>query len=128
MSWNNINNSELQAMRKLLMLDVAEAAELIGKVSARSWQYWESGKTPVPADVDEEIYSLIQIRNDRINDLSKWQLDNDGETLEMDYYHAFDLFEAENPGKSKLDWRLHQSVVSFIFSEGGEVKLRQSGI
>lgn len=51
MSWSQLNNFELQAIRKLLCLDVSEAAELVAKVSNRTWQYWESGCSPVPHDV-----------------------------------------------------------------------------
>ena len=123
MSWHKLTNSELQACRKLLMLDVAEAAELIGKVSNRTWQYWESGRSQVPVDVDEEMYTAIQRRNDLITKYTQWQMDNDGETLQMRYYHTFEQYEADHKKASKLDWRIHQSAVAFVFSEGGEVEL-----
>lgn len=127
MSWHKLNNSELQAMRKLLMLDVSEAAELIGKVSQRTWQYWESGRSPVPDDVDAEIYGLIQMRNDIIHDLTETQvkseLSDKPDELKMHYYHTFEQFESEHAGKNKVDWRVHQAAVSFVFSEGGDVEL-----
>jgi hypothetical protein len=126
MTWHKLNNSELQACRKLLMLDVSEAAELIGKVSNRTWQYWESGRSQVPADVDEVIYASIQRRNDLVTEYTQWQLDNNSALLTMSYYHTFDLYVADHPGTSKLDWRIHQSAVSFVFSEGGEVELINS--
>lgn len=34
-----MTGKELQALRKFLLLDVKEAADIIGKVSPRSWQY-----------------------------------------------------------------------------------------
>lgn len=123
MSWHKLNNSELQACRKLLMLDASEAAELLGNVSVRSWQYWESGRSPVPEDVDEAVYAAIQRRNDLIGEYTQWQFDNDGELLKMRYYHAFEQYAADHDGATKLDWRIHQSAVSFVFSEGGEVEL-----
>lgn len=110
-------------MRKLLMLDVAEAADLIGNATPRAWQRWESGDRSIPDDVKETMFSLIQDRNEMISDLTQWQYDNEGALLKMKYYHAFEQFEAENKGTTKIDWRLHQAVVSFIFSEGGEVEL-----
>jgi len=123
MSWQKLNNSELQACRKLLMLDVTEAATWIGKASARTWQRWESGEHKVPADVDVEVYSAIQRRNNLIAEYTQWQIDNDGELLKIQYYHAFKQYQSDNKGASKLDWRIHQSAVAFVFSEGGEVEL-----
>ncbi len=123
MSWHKINNSELQACRKLLMLDVSEAAELIGNVSNRTWQYWESGRSQVPADVDEAIYAAIQLRNDLISEYTQWQIENDGQLLKMNYYHAFEQYLADHKSSTKLQWRIHQSAVAFVYSEGGEVEL-----
>ncbi len=123
MSWHQLTKSELQACRKLLMLDVSEAAELIGNVSNRTWQYWESGRSPVPDDVDMAVYGLIQIRNDIIDKYTKWQFDNDEKLLQMPYYHTFEQYLKDNKGATKLDWRVHQSAVAFVFSEGGSVEL-----
>ena len=61
-----MNNLELQAARKLLMLDASEAAEEIGNVSTRSWQYWETGERAVPDDVVDEMLALISIRMEKI--------------------------------------------------------------
>jgi len=123
MSWNTLTNSELQAMRKLLMLDVTEAAELIGKCSTRSWQYWESGRSPVPGDVDMEIYGLIQLRNDKIDHWGKWQMENQGKELQLNYYHTFEQYQLDHPTENKVSWRVHQAAVSFLFSEGGDIEL-----
>jgi len=123
MCWHKLTHSELQACRKLLMLDVTEAAEWIGKVSNRSWQRWESGQHEIPGDVDEEIYACIQRQQNIVSEYTQWQLDNEGEMLKMPYYHTFDQYAACNKGATKLDWRIHQSAVAFVFSEGGEVEL-----
>lgn len=123
MTWQKLNNSELQACRKLLMLDVSEAAELIGDVSVRTWQYWESGRSSVPADIDQKIDNLIQDRNEEIGRLTEWQMENDGELLKMNYYPSFDQYLENHKKGTKLDWRLHQSVVAFVFSEGGNVEI-----
>lgn len=123
MCWAQLNNSELQAMRKLLMLDVSEAAEWIGNVTPRTWQRWESGDRSIPSDIDMEIYGLIQIRNKMIDELTGWQVENHGELLKMKYYHTFEQFEADHEGANRVTWRIHQAAVSFVFSEGGEVEL-----
>jgi hypothetical protein len=125
MSWLKLTNSELQATRKILMLDVSEAAEGIGKVSNRTWQYWESGRSKVPDDVDMEIYGLVKIRNDMIDEHKKKQMECEevGEIYKIPYYHTFEQYIADHPEHSKVNWRLHQAAVSFAFSEGGEVEL-----
>ena len=58
----------LQALRRLLFFTTAEAAELIGGVSERSWQYWESGKRTIPDDVIETVAHLCRWRNEQIAD------------------------------------------------------------
>ena len=123
MSWAELSASELQAMRKILMLDVKEAAELIANVSVRTWQYWESGRSKTPDDVEMEIYGLIEQRNRMIEDLVDKLEELDGEVLKMHYFHTYEEYEKKYPGKNKIDWRLHQSAVSFVFSQGGDVEL-----
>ena len=111
-----MNNHELQALRKILMLDVSEAAQYVGKVSARTWQYWESGRNKVPQDVVESIRNLIQEREEL---LKKMVLPckeyTETHKLIIKYYHYFDLFLSENENVTELNWRIHQSVASAIF-------------
>lgn len=123
MCWHKLNNMELQACRKQLMLDVSEAAEWIGKASARTWQRWESGQHEVPGDVDEEIYACIQRQQNIVAEYTEWQIENPGKLLQMPYFHTFEQYEAKHKKATKLDWRIHQSAVAFVFSEGGEVEL-----
>ena len=51
---------ELKVARKLLGLSTVEAAEHIGKVSKRSWEYWENGQRTIKPDVEELINSCLQ--------------------------------------------------------------------
>ena len=46
-----MTKKELKALRQLLCLECSEAAKHIGNVATRTWQYWESGRAPVPDDV-----------------------------------------------------------------------------
>src|SRR3546814_1610125 len=78
---------ELQATRKLLMLDVAEAADLIGQVSPRTWQYWESGRNTVPADVSDEMQALLSIRGEMIDAITE-QLPADGSDIELRFHSS----------------------------------------
>lgn len=119
MSWQEINRFELQAIRKLLMLDVTEAAQEIGNVSPRSWQYWESGERPIPSDVDMEMYGLVQQRNEVISEIIEAEQDDDPQK----WYPTFEQFLVDYPGSHKMWWRVHQSVVSFLFCEGGDIEL-----
>ena len=121
MSWQEINRFELQAIRKLLMLDVSEAAQEIGNVSLRSWQYWESGERPIPNDVNEEMYAMVSMRNEAISDIIEAKQDDDPQK----WYPTFEQFLSDYPNSRKLWWRLHQSVVSFLFCEGGDIELSE---
>ena len=123
MSWQEINRFELQAIRKLLMLDVAEAAEYIGNVSVRSWQYWESGERSIPADVEIEMYALVSQRNEIIGEI--FSAEDDEEDRSQKWYPTFESFTVDYPGHTKTWWRLHQSVLSYLFCEGGEIELQE---
>ena len=121
MSWAKLNNFEMQAVRRLLCLDVSEAAECIGKVSSRTWQYWESGRSPVPGDVDNEMYALVSMRNQIIASI----LDEmgDGDPGSIRWYHTFSAFSEDFPQANHVLWRLHQSICAYLFAEGGDVSL-----
>lgn len=121
MSWQEINRVELQAIRKLLMLDVTEAAQEIGNVSPRSWQYWESGERPIPSDVEEEMYALVSMRNEAIGEIIDAEQDDDPQK----WYPTFGQFLIDYPDSQRIWWRLHQSVISNLFCEGGDIELRE---
>ncbi len=126
MSWQGLNNFELQAVRRLLCLDVKEAAELVGKVSARTWQYWESGRSQVPDDVETEMYALTSQRNQVINAVCAELQDK--EVGAIRWYHTFEHFAVDFPNGNKVAWRLHQSVCAYLFCEGGEVALNADAL
>lgn len=119
MCWSGLNNFELQAIRKLLMLDVTEAAELIGNVSTRSWQYWESGERTIPDDVESEMFALSSIRNEIITGV----IVADEDERKQKWYPTFESFAADYPLRNRIMWRIHQSVLSYLFCEVGEIEL-----
>lgn len=123
MSWAKLNNHELQAIRKTLMLDVSEAAELIGKVSARTWQYWESGGRSIPDDIDMEMYGLIQLRDNLIDEFTIHLLDSEEEEIEIKYYHSFDEWLEDGRVDNRVEWKIWQSAASFMFVEEGRITL-----
>lgn len=128
---NRLNNHELQAVRKLLMLDVSEAAEYVGNVSPRSWQYWEAGKVPIPDDVEMEMYGLLQIQDKVVDRL----LSDGKDGSHVKYYHSYqewldnipvqnaitrsiydDILGSDENNDNKMSWKIWQSAVSYVFS------------
>jgi hypothetical protein len=61
-----MNNTELEAARRLLFYSTAEAAALIGNVSEQGWRRWEAGSKPVPEDVAETLTALVNWRQKAI--------------------------------------------------------------
>lgn len=110
-----MNNKELQAARKLLMLDVSEAAKHVGGVSPRSWQYWESGRNAVPEDVAEEVQSLLRMRAEMIADISE---QSKSARLTLRYFNSLADFVHAHPDGTVLGWRLHQAVAAHYYSLG----------
>ncbi len=71
-----MNAAELQALRRLLFFSVAEAARYVaadaqrpGGVEERTWNRWEAGKVPIPANVAQALYHLVAVRESRVQDL-----------------------------------------------------------
>ncbi|WP_280568219.1 DUF1870 family protein [Chromohalobacter sp. 296-RDG] len=115
--------SELQALRKFLMLDVREAAEIIGQVSPRSWQYWESGRNTVPDDVEDKMTAALVMRQEIIDRLEQDIKDHGddpqsehGNRLKVPYYHTLSEFQADHPDQGALPWRAHQSAVAELYA------------
>ncbi|UTD54939.1 Aca2/YdiL-like domain-containing protein [Halomonas sp. MS1] len=113
---DEMRGSELQALRKLLMLDIREAAEEIGQVSARSWQYWESGRYQVPSDVADKMWAAVDIYKRlkaHIEGLAAKQAGFD-----MSYYTRFEDYHRDHPSKSIINWRIEQAVAAEAYSKG----------
>ena len=110
-----MNNKELQAARKLLMLDVTEAAEHIGHASPRAWQYWESGRNAVPDDVGEQVRMLLHMRRELIREIEQ---EAPAGSLTLRYFGSLGEFRAEHDDGTVLGWRLHQSAVAHFVGTG----------
>lgn len=110
-----MNAKELQALRKMLMLDVSEAAEIIGGVSTRSWQYWEAGRSPVPDDVEDKMMRALTQRQHLMDEIEA-NLDKEGDTISVPFYAYHDEFAEANPGKGILPWRISQSVAAELYA------------
>ncbi|WP_299314224.1 DUF1870 family protein [uncultured Halomonas sp.] len=112
-----MNSRELQALRKFLMLDVSEAAEIIGGVSKRSWQYWEAGRSPVPDDVEDKMNGLMTQRQYLMDEIGA-KIDEAGGVISVPFYASYAEFAAENPDQGVIPWRLGQSVVAELYANG----------
>jgi DNA-binding XRE family transcriptional regulator len=114
-----MNNLELQAARKLLMMDVSEAAAEIGKVAPRTWQYWESGRSKVPTDVALEIEALLEVRLERMRAVDDQLAElNEGEVLRLPYHISFETYLAATPDATRTLWRIDQSIAAMYYTEG----------
>ena len=58
-----MNGATLKAARSLLQFSQDEAANLIGDVSTKSWNYWECGDRTIPKDVIHKIHFLMDWRS-----------------------------------------------------------------
>jgi hypothetical protein len=55
-----LNGIELRALRNYLNLTVGDCAEFISYTSKRTWQYWESGRSKVPSDIQIAITRMVK--------------------------------------------------------------------
>lgn len=109
------------------MLDIREAAELIGECSPRSWQRWESGKVPIPQHIATKMLNLVQARNNIIKGVwNRHCAETSGTNntwLQVRYYHSFDEHKQDFPHESKVRWRIYQSAIAALFSEKDDIEL-----
>lgn len=102
---------ELKVARKLLGLSTVEAAEHIGKVSKRSWEYWENGQRTIKPDVEELINSLLSRRREIIAEL--YNMEGNAKGISVIYYKTPEYCE------SILEWRFSQSLASTLSLDFG---------
>lgn len=115
-----MNNLELQACRKMLFLDVMEAATYIGDVGPRTWRYYESGRSSVPERVLLKIDALLHRRADVLEQLRAEAVDHrkkgDGR-LVIPYHPTYEQFERETGVPDRLEWHIDMSVKSALYLE-----------
>lgn len=115
--------SELQALRKFLMLDIPEAARIIGGVSERTWRYWEAGRSPVPVDVEDKLTGILSERQRIVEQYESEAMaccenpgDEEAERLQLPYYPTLEAYQAEHKDSGSLQWRCHQSAVAELYA------------
>lgn len=112
-----MTNYELQALRKLLFLDVAEAAKEVGEVTTRTWQRWEDGSRKVPQDIADQMNDWCQLYSDMLDDK---RINN----KDITYYKTLDDYEVATGKRNVVVWRLTQAIYSILLLE----RLRTNGL
>ncbi len=103
--------AECQALRQLLLLTQKEAGTWIGKVSERSWQYWESDQRPVPKDVSTLLRAIVRERCQLVDAVIA-QLDSGAPPVGVWYQSEDDWKLRSAPSDKPWDWKLHNSVIA----------------
>ncbi|HHY0551884.1 TPA: DUF1870 family protein [Vibrio parahaemolyticus] len=114
-----MTNNELKQLRRLLFLEVSEAAALIGECEPRTWQRWEKGDRAIPIDVARAIQMLGLARLERL------QVEFDEVDVNYRYFETFDEYKAAGGAGNELKWRLAQSVASALLCESEADKWRE---
>lgn len=115
-----MTNHELKQLRRLLFIEVNEAASLIGTCEPRTWQRWESGDRSIPTDVIQTMQMLALTRLDRL------QFDFNDADPNYRYFETFNAFKSAGGGGNELMWRLAQSVATALLCEREADKWREA--
>ncbi|MGL5103050.1 MAG: DUF1870 family protein [Plesiomonas sp.] len=114
-----MNNNELKQLRRLLFLEVSDAAALIGECEARTWQRWEKGDRSVPNDVADKMQMLALTRTERL------QVEFDSNDVNYCYFETYDEYKDAGGSGNELMWRLAQSISAVLLCEREADKWRQ---
>tara|TARA_Y100000588_G_C14278788_1_gene935868 strand:- start:5199 stop:5558 length:360 start_codon:yes stop_codon:yes gene_type:complete len=114
-----MTNNELKQLRRLLFLEVSEAAALIGECEPRTWQRWEKGDRGIPIDVSRTIQMLALTRLERL------QVEFDEADPDYRYFASFNEYKASGGAGNELRWRLAQSVAAALLCEKEADKWRE---
>jgi len=112
-----MTNKELKALRQILALECSEAAEHIGNVSTRTWQYWEAGRSAVPDDVASQITDFSNTRDALIKQRYR-EFNATGEPISLDFYMTIDEFELATGKRNIVMWKITNSVAGECLSAG----------
>lgn len=114
-----MTNHELKQLRRLLFLDVSEAAALVGECEPRTWQRWEKGERAIPGDVIQTMQMMALSRMEYL------QVEHDESDPSIRYFETFDEYKAAGGGGNELKWRLAQSVAAALLCESEAEKWRE---
>lgn len=114
----------LQALRRLLFFSIEEAALLVGRASARSWQYWERGERSIPGDVSKTVLALVRWRDQALAATRKQiAAMPPGAKLALVWYNTLDDW-ATVEGREPEYWRPQCSVLAEVAAEFNAALIR----
>ncbi|MBZ0058707.1 MULTISPECIES: DUF1870 family protein [unclassified Leclercia] len=115
-----MNRLALIACRRILFLEVEEAATHIAEVSQRTWRYYESGRTQIPGHLAEKIEKLLQyhtVMKDRMSkEADEYRQKGEGRQA-VPYYLTFEDYQKETGLDDVIAFRLDQSVKAALYLE-----------
>lgn len=106
---------ELRAARETIGLTLAEAAEYIGDVTKRSWQYFESGGRSVPTDIAYKMHSLLNRRREVLKTVQEKMLHEQADLKQI----AVIYYEDASDCASVVEWRFSQSLAKTLALDYG---------
>ncbi|SMF80663.1 DUF1870 family protein [Pseudobacteriovorax antillogorgiicola] len=116
-----MTNLELKQIRKLLFLEVNEAAEIVGKCEPRTWQRWEKGDRKIPLHVIEHMQQLALIRQDLL------EVEYEEGDPMYTYFEDFSEFRKKTKA-GPLKWKIAQSVSAQIAAEDNALRWKETEI
>lgn len=115
-----MNNLALMACRKLMFLDVNEAAKYLGHVEPRTWRYYESGRSSLPESVIKNMHALLDRRAILLSEMRKQAQEHrqlgKGRQV-VPFYATFEHFQQETGDSDVLAWRIDMSVKTELYIE-----------
>lgn len=115
-----MNNLALLAARKLMFLEVTEAAKYIGNVEPRTWRYYESGRSSIPPMIEQKMKALLQRRESLKAELKGRAEEHkklgQGRQV-LPFFVTFEQYKEEAGLDDLLEWRIDQSVKSSLYIE-----------
>lgn len=117
---DQFSGKQLQAIRKILLMSITDAAAMMGRVSSQTWSRWEAGAVPVPADIGDRMAFFFELREKMVENLRE---SHEGGQSEFPYYASYEEWMEQRKVDSKLAWLLWQSAVGRLSATCPEVKL-----
>ncbi|WP_347113851.1 DUF1870 family protein [Leclercia sp. S52] len=115
-----MNRLALIACRRILFLEVEEAATHIAEVSQRTWRYYESGRTQIPATLAEKMEKLLQyhaVMKERMTkEADEHRQKGEGRQV-VPYYLTYEDYQKETGLDDVIGFRLDQSVKASLYLE-----------
>lgn len=123
-----MTNIELIAARKALNMDIRDAAEKMFKVEPRTWRYYESGRSPIPENLEQRVLVVLQrykeVLENRKLEASEYLKKGKGRiALPLyptfpDYLKDFGIAGSEPTPDQYVEWRVQSAVKMQLYAAG----------